>query len=123
MTQLFTSLSYSGAGSFVQGLFSPSSVRRAAPVSIIPGTEVAAKPALGDVARFGASELRSAAKLASYTPAEAEAAPAGGAQNIRFVAVLDPSVVSDWAASAEGERTIVAAVAKNATQLSPRFRT
>jgi hypothetical protein len=80
------------------------------------------KPALGDVARFGASELQSAARLAAYTPGEEGDRARHAPQNIRFVAVLDPSVVSDWAASAEGERTIVAAVAKHATQLSPRFR-
>ncbi len=38
-------------------------------------------------------------------------------QNIRVVNVLDPTVVNDWAQSAQGERVVMNVIRKNATQL------
>lgn len=62
---------------------------------------------------------------ASYAGLSRESEPAGkpvAGQSIRIVNVLDPAVVNDWAASPSGEKVILNAIARHATQLRALVR-
>lgn len=129
MTSLFRSMSASGAGSFVGGLFSGGALNRATPLApMVPGSEVAAKPvaSMAEVAGYGMSELRSAAKLASRgVELEGQAAaPAGAAPvNLRVVNLSDRDQVPGWVSTSPGERAILNVIGRNATQLKTILRT